>query len=173
MCWNILTSYAQPGIGTWFSPGVVSPIFHWGAKLLDEAFAWWDYLIPHYPLLTTDTIGDRYLDAHVIDGYRFLMQNYRVGDKICIFGKWCLWRHTSCVFIDFLKGFLVDPTLPGMGLVPLEWQQLKRNTDSALAGVLYKVCFTYFFADNHDCWVRYCQGRPTPARQWTTDSICL
>ncbi|KAG6865046.1 hypothetical protein C0991_005492 [Blastosporella zonata] len=58
---------AQPGIGTWFNPGVVSPLFRWGAKVLDEAFAW-------------------YLDAHVIEGYKFLMQNYRVGDKICIFG---------------------------------------------------------------------------------------
>lgn len=59
--------YYQPGIGTWFNPGVVSPLFLWGAKVLDEAFAW-------------------YLDAHVIEGYKFVMQNYRVGDKICIFG---------------------------------------------------------------------------------------
>lgn len=29
---------------------------------------------------------DRYMDAHVIEGYKFLMRNYRVGDKICIFG---------------------------------------------------------------------------------------
>lgn len=28
----------------------------------------------------------RYLDAHVRGGYLFLMQNYRPGDKICIFG---------------------------------------------------------------------------------------
>lgn len=28
----------------------------------------------------------RYLDAHVMDGYRFLMQNYHAGDKICLFG---------------------------------------------------------------------------------------
>jgi len=28
----------------------------------------------------------RYLDAHVLGGYTFLMENYRVGDKICIFG---------------------------------------------------------------------------------------
>lgn len=32
-----------------------------------------------------------YLDAHVMDGYRFLMQNYRVGDKICIFGLFRLY----------------------------------------------------------------------------------
>ena len=28
----------------------------------------------------------RYLDAHVLGGYTFLMENYRAGDKICIFG---------------------------------------------------------------------------------------
>ncbi|KIJ94743.1 hypothetical protein K443DRAFT_683528 [Laccaria amethystina LaAM-08-1] len=59
--------YYQAGIGTWFQPGVVSPLFEWGAKVLDLAFAW-------------------YLDAHVLDGYRFVMQNYRFGDKICLFG---------------------------------------------------------------------------------------
>ncbi|CAL1713203.1 unnamed protein product [Somion occarium] len=59
--------YYQPGIGTYFQPGVVSPLFQWGAKVLDEAVAW-------------------YLDAHVRGGYQFLMQNYRPDDKICIFG---------------------------------------------------------------------------------------
>ncbi|KAI0712063.1 hypothetical protein C8Q76DRAFT_733337 [Earliella scabrosa] len=59
--------YYQPGIGTYFNPGVVSPLFQWGAKILDEAFAW-------------------YLDEHVRGGYQFLMQNYVAGDKICIFG---------------------------------------------------------------------------------------
>ncbi|KAI0074015.1 hypothetical protein K474DRAFT_1665915 [Panus rudis PR-1116 ss-1] len=59
--------YYQPGIGTYFQPGVVSPFFQWGAKILDEAVAW-------------------YLDAHVRGGYQFLMQNYHPGDKICIFG---------------------------------------------------------------------------------------
>ncbi|KAG2009707.1 hypothetical protein CC2G_012608 [Coprinopsis cinerea AmutBmut pab1-1] len=59
--------YYDPGIGTWFHPGVVSPLFDWFAKLMDQAVAW-------------------YLDAHVMDGYKFLMQNYRHGDKICLFG---------------------------------------------------------------------------------------
>ncbi|KAF8955953.1 hypothetical protein BDZ97DRAFT_1764234 [Flammula alnicola] len=59
--------YYQAGVGTFFDPGVVSPIFEWGAKVLDEAFAW-------------------YLDVHVMDGYKFLMQNYCIGDKICLFG---------------------------------------------------------------------------------------
>jgi hypothetical protein len=59
--------YYQAGVGTYFEPGIVSPIFEWGAKVLDLAFAW-------------------YLDTHVTDGYKFLMQNYRIGDKICIFG---------------------------------------------------------------------------------------
>ncbi|TFY67871.1 hypothetical protein EVJ58_g1350 [Rhodofomes roseus] len=56
--------YYQPGIGTYLNPGVVSPVFSWGARVLDQGVAW-------------------YLDAHVRDGYRFLMQNYRPGDKIC------------------------------------------------------------------------------------------
>lgn len=60
-------SYYQAGVGTYFAPGVVSPTFTWLAKILDEAFAW-------------------YLDAHVMDGYKFLMDNYRPGDKICLFG---------------------------------------------------------------------------------------
>lgn len=59
--------YYQPGIGTYLNPGVVSPLFQWAAKILDEAVAW-------------------YLDAHVRGGYQFLMQNYCAGDKICIFG---------------------------------------------------------------------------------------
>ncbi|EAU86154.2 hypothetical protein CC1G_03365 [Coprinopsis cinerea okayama7 len=59
--------YYQAGVGTWFEPGVVSPLFHWGAKMLDLAVAW-------------------YLDNHVMEGYRFLMDNYRTGDRICIFG---------------------------------------------------------------------------------------
>ncbi|KAF9560892.1 hypothetical protein CPC08DRAFT_459719 [Agrocybe pediades] len=59
--------YYQAGVGTYFQPGVVSPLFEWCAKILDLAVAW-------------------YLDQHVMDGYLFLMQNYRAGDKICIFG---------------------------------------------------------------------------------------
>jgi uncharacterized protein (DUF2235 family) len=78
----------QPGPGTYFNPGVVSPIVRRSAKALDLAIAW-------------------YLDGHVKDGYRFLMQNYHggqhfqtlrsraimltkllplPGDKICLFG---------------------------------------------------------------------------------------
>jgi len=59
--------YYQSGVGTYVNPSMVSPIFEWGAKVLDEAFA-------------------IYLNAHVMDGYRFLMQNYHSGDKICLFG---------------------------------------------------------------------------------------
>ncbi|GLB38659.1 putative uncharacterized alpha/beta hydrolase domain (DUF2235) [Lyophyllum shimeji] len=86
--------YYQAGIGTWFNPGVVSPIFLWGAKILDEAFAW-------------------YLDAHVIEGYKFLMNNYRVGDRICIFG--------------FSRGSYTARALAGalhkVGLLPRENEQ--------------------------------------------------
>lgn len=32
--------YYQPGVGTWFKPGVISPLLSWGAKILDRAIAW-------------------------------------------------------------------------------------------------------------------------------------
>ncbi|KAN0124133.1 Uncharacterized alpha/beta hydrolase domain (DUF2235) domain containing protein [Lactarius tabidus] len=59
--------YYQARIGTYFQPGVVSPFFRVAAQALDEMFAW-------------------YLSEHIIDGYKFLMQNYHEGDRICIFG---------------------------------------------------------------------------------------
>ncbi|KAI0269948.1 hypothetical protein BC834DRAFT_578837 [Gloeopeniophorella convolvens] len=59
--------YYQAGIGMYYQPGVVSPLFRKVAQLADEATAW-------------------YLSQHVMDGYRFLMQNYNVGDKVCLFG---------------------------------------------------------------------------------------
>lgn len=36
--------YYQPGVGTYFQPGVVQPLFQWTAKILDEAVAWCDAL---------------------------------------------------------------------------------------------------------------------------------
>lgn len=59
--------YYQAGIGTYFKPGVVSPLFRFAAQTLDEMFAW-------------------YLSGHIMDGYKFLMQNYHEGDHVCIFG---------------------------------------------------------------------------------------
>ncbi|KAI9465065.1 hypothetical protein BJY52DRAFT_762429 [Lactarius psammicola] len=59
--------YYQARIGTYFQPGVVSPLFRFAARTLDEMFAW-------------------YLSEHIMDGYKFLMQNYHEGDSVCIFG---------------------------------------------------------------------------------------
>ena len=58
---------AQAGVGTYFHPGVVSPFFRWAAAMLDQAIGW-------------------YLSQHVMDGYMYLMQNYNIGDKVCLFG---------------------------------------------------------------------------------------
>ncbi|RPD64674.1 hypothetical protein L227DRAFT_571135 [Lentinus tigrinus ALCF2SS1-6] len=60
--------YYQPGIGTYLSNtqnpnGFKAKI----DKILDEAIAW-------------------DLNAHVMGGYEFLMQNYQAGDKISLFG---------------------------------------------------------------------------------------
>ncbi|KAF8996538.1 hypothetical protein BDQ17DRAFT_1429685 [Cyathus striatus] len=59
--------YYQPGIGTYTSPTLTTPVMSKLSKMLDEAVAW-------------------NLDSHVMNGYEFLMQNYLEGDKICIFG---------------------------------------------------------------------------------------
>ncbi|PIL31280.1 hypothetical protein GSI_05978 [Ganoderma sinense ZZ0214-1] len=59
--------YYQAGIGTYTSPQLVTSAGQAVSKTLDEMVAW-------------------NLDAHVMGGYEFLMQNYEAGDKICLFG---------------------------------------------------------------------------------------
>ncbi|KAJ3852000.1 hypothetical protein EV368DRAFT_74289 [Lentinula lateritia] len=59
--------YYQSGIGTYTIPQIAQP---WMAKLHKAA----------------DMMVGIHLNAHVMTGYEFLMQNYKVGDKICIFG---------------------------------------------------------------------------------------
>ncbi|KAJ3754777.1 hypothetical protein EV360DRAFT_96434 [Lentinula raphanica] len=113
LCYYQIVNFGLCGLadstGTFFAPGVVSPLFQWCAKILDEAFAW-------------------YLNAHVMDGYRFLMQNYRAGDKICLFG--------------FSRGAYTARALAGMlykvGLLPRDNQEqipfaykLYTRTDAA------------------------------------------
>jgi uncharacterized protein (DUF2235 family) len=118
------TCYYQAGIGTFFAPGVVGPLFQWCAKVLDEAFAW-------------------YLNAHVMDGYRFLMQNYRDGDKIYLFG--------------FSRGAYTARALAGMlfkvGLLPRGNQQqvpfaYKLYTRKDKAGVNLSAGFKKTYCQN-------------------------
>ncbi|THU78087.1 hypothetical protein K435DRAFT_973673 [Dendrothele bispora CBS 962.96] len=59
--------YYQAGIGTYTTPQTATPLKAKISKALDEAIAW-------------------NLQAHVMGGYEFLMQNYTAGDRICIFG---------------------------------------------------------------------------------------
>lgn len=59
--------YYQPGIGTFTDPGVRGTIERWFAKTVDLAIAW-------------------YLSEHVMDAYKFLMENHLPNDRICIFG---------------------------------------------------------------------------------------
>ncbi|KAG8900193.1 hypothetical protein FRB99_006193 [Tulasnella sp. 403] len=67
-CTDKQLCYYQPGIGTYVAPNAAwSSISKKVAETIDFALAW-------------------YLDAHIMGGYRFLMQNYTKGDKICIFG---------------------------------------------------------------------------------------
>ncbi|KAJ7045168.1 hypothetical protein C8F04DRAFT_1067942 [Mycena alexandri] len=59
--------YYQAGIGTYSVPEIARP---WLAKF-------------HRAL---DAMLGSHLNAHVMGGYEFLMQNYQYGDKICLFG---------------------------------------------------------------------------------------
>ncbi|TFK65485.1 hypothetical protein BDN72DRAFT_773295 [Pluteus cervinus] len=62
--------YYQSGVGTYESPTANNPLTRKASKvcgIIDVMLAW-------------------DLDAHVMDGYSFLMENYTEGDKICIFG---------------------------------------------------------------------------------------
>ncbi|KAF8598513.1 hypothetical protein BDV93DRAFT_609782 [Ceratobasidium sp. AG-I] len=59
--------YYQTGVGTYSPPGMLTDLGLKIAEKADEAAAW-------------------YLYQHVIDGYKFLMESYRNGDVISIFG---------------------------------------------------------------------------------------
>ncbi|KAG7095585.1 hypothetical protein E1B28_006316 [Marasmius oreades] len=88
--------YYQSGIGTYTSPTIATPLLSTITKTLDQAVA-------------------LNLDAHVMDGYEFLMQNYMDGDRISILG--------------FSRGAYTARSLAGMihkvGLLPAgNWQQV-------------------------------------------------
>ncbi|KAF8651961.1 hypothetical protein AX16_004604 [Volvariella volvacea WC 439] len=106
---NEQMAYYQAGVGTWYSPGVVSPALTWFAKWMDIGFAW-------------------YLDAHVIDGYRFLMQNYRVGDRICLFG-FSRGAYTARALAGFLHKLGLLPR-DNQAQIPLAYK-LYQNTSEA------------------------------------------
>ncbi|KAK2467670.1 hypothetical protein APHAL10511_000525 [Amanita phalloides] len=59
--------YYQPGIGTYNKRAFITHTMNTLSSALDSAIA-------------------RHLDDHVKDGYKFIIQNYRPGDKICLFG---------------------------------------------------------------------------------------
>jgi len=59
--------YYQSGIGTYTVPHISNPVLSNISKFADLAIAW-------------------NIDAHIMDGYCFLMENYQLGDKICLFG---------------------------------------------------------------------------------------
>ncbi|KIL60381.1 hypothetical protein M378DRAFT_130749 [Amanita muscaria Koide BX008] len=59
--------YYQPGIGTYTKRTFITHAANTVASTLDQAVA-------------------LHLDDHVKEGYQFIVQNYRPGDRICVFG---------------------------------------------------------------------------------------
>ncbi|SJK99185.1 uncharacterized protein ARMOST_02475 [Armillaria ostoyae] len=86
--------YYQSGVGTYEPPKIPGLLTSKMYKTVDLLIAW-------------------SLDAHVMDGYQFLMQNYCAGDRICIFG--------------FSRGAYTARSLAGMlhkvGLLPPDNRQ--------------------------------------------------
>ncbi|KAG8924895.1 hypothetical protein FRC02_010123 [Tulasnella sp. 418] len=122
--------YYQTGIGTYGPPGLWTTVGLTVARFLDYAFAW-------------------YLGAHVMGGYKFIMDNYETGDKICLFG--------------FSRGAYTARALAGMlyrvGLlprdnvehIPFAWKlYTKSGSDSELQAetgmALHSVNFKYTFS---------------------------
>ncbi|KAH8828595.1 hypothetical protein DL96DRAFT_1463103 [Flagelloscypha sp. PMI_526] len=58
---------SSPGIGTYNPHQFFTSLANWFSNTLDSMWA-------------------QNLDDHIMRGYEFLMQNYRAGDRICIFG---------------------------------------------------------------------------------------
>ncbi|KAK0202259.1 hypothetical protein DFS33DRAFT_1353759 [Desarmillaria ectypa] len=88
--------YYQAGVGTYIPHKIPDLLTSKMYKTVDLMIAW-------------------SLDAHVMDGYQFLMQNYHRGDRICLFG--------------FSRGAYTARSLAGMihkvGLLPPDnWQQV-------------------------------------------------
>ncbi|KDQ14785.1 hypothetical protein BOTBODRAFT_174609 [Botryobasidium botryosum FD-172 SS1] len=99
--------YYQAGIGTYINPGVMSPLLLGIAKLLDQGVAW-------------------YLDAHVMGGYAFLMENYHAGDKIALFG-FSRGAYTARALAGMLhKVGLLPRSMPEQ--VPFAYRMFKDNT---------------------------------------------
>ncbi|KAG5643158.1 hypothetical protein DXG03_001488 [Asterophora parasitica] len=81
--------YYQAGIGTYTNPEIATPMRAKISKTLDEAIAW--NLDTHVmgqssagkPLIAF--VADHVANGN-LDGYEFLMQNYKAGDRICLFG---------------------------------------------------------------------------------------
>jgi uncharacterized protein (DUF2235 family) len=77
--------YYQTGIGTYVNPGIFTPILTFMAKTMDKAIAWCACVV-EFATRYLNVYHHRYLNEHVEGGYRFLMQNYCDGDRICLFG---------------------------------------------------------------------------------------
>ncbi|KAJ7243067.1 hypothetical protein C8J57DRAFT_1243788 [Mycena rebaudengoi] len=75
--------YYQAGIGTYTSPTVATPFMSKISKFVDEAIGRRRSIEPNGTLTGCPAWN---IDAHVMGGYEFLMQNYTANDRICIFG---------------------------------------------------------------------------------------
>jgi len=100
--------YYQAGIGTYTSPVLKTPLVAGVSKVLDEMVAW-------------------NIDEHIKDGYRFIMQNYTEGAKICIFG-FSRGAFTARALAGMLQKVGLLPTY-NTEQIPFAWTMYKRDDD--------------------------------------------
>ncbi|KAF8323257.1 hypothetical protein DL93DRAFT_2070873, partial [Clavulina sp. PMI_390] len=81
--------YYQTGVGTSSEQSVFTPITTTLANWADLTIGW-------------------YLDAHVIDAYKFVQNNYTEGDRICVFG-YSRGAYTARALCGFLHAIGVLP----------------------------------------------------------------
>ena len=126
----------QAGVGTYIKPGAASPFLRSYIKFFDRALA-------------------LYINEHVLDGYRFLMQHYQKDDRICLFG---------CVLV-FLGGRHIIQS----DIFP-EGYSRGAYIARALAGMLHKVrpSLSSFNTTYQDCrWACYPRETTSKSRSRT------
>ncbi|KAL5496039.1 hypothetical protein ACEPAH_3132 [Sanghuangporus vaninii] len=100
--------YYQTGIGTYTNPAFVTGPVISASMVLDAAIGW-------------------NLEQHVQDGYRFLMQRYRSGDKVSLFGfsRGAYTARALCGFIQ--KVGLLPPE--NHAQIPFAWNVFKKSDE--------------------------------------------
>lgn len=114
-------------------------------------------LLPHFRYVL-DLIDCRYLNAHVMGGYRFLMDNYRNGDKISIFG-FSRGAYTARALAGMLATVGLLPK-DNIAQVPFVWKMYAETGFGLAEGFKKAFCRTVKIEFLGVWWVSNCKLIP-------------